>query len=210
MDKFILEIPNVFSSELCQNIINKFENDTTNHVKGVLQNSGNDCYMNEEWKSSTELNVSASPGWETADKKIKYYVKNAIETYVEHVKSILKDAEIDKDGDMDFVLDHTLFPLYFNNSTIQKIEKGKYYRWHQDYIPCQSRMFTCFVYLNTLEPDEGGTTDFVNGRSIRPEAGKMAIFPSAWPFIHTGRLIKADAKYILVTNIYRDCNNQLK
>jgi hypothetical protein len=203
MDKFILEIPNVFSPELCQNIINKFENDTINHVKGTLEDGGGHKYTNEDWKSSTELNVS-SPGWETANTKIKYYIKNAINKYVEHLKDILKDAELDKDGDMDFVLDNTIFPLSLTDFSIQKIDKGKHYRWHQDFIPLQQRVFTCFVYLNTLEPGEGGTTDFVNGRSIRPEAGKMTIFPCAWPFIHTGRLIKADAKYILVTNILRN------
>jgi hypothetical protein len=202
MDNFILEIPNVFSPELCKNIINKFENDTANHVKGALEDKGGN-YVNEDWKSSTELNVSTSPGWEIANNKIKYYVKNAVETYLEHIRGIFKDAEIDKD-DMDFVLDHTLFPLHMGNSSIQKVNKGKHYRWHQDYMPGETRVFTSFVYLNTLEPDEGGTTDFINGKSIRPEAGKMTIFPSAWPFIHTGRLIKADAKYILVTNIYRN------
>jgi hypothetical protein len=204
MDKFILEIPNVFSPELCQNIINKFENDAENKVKGALEGGDGKKYTNDDWKSSTELNVSTSPGWELADKKIRYYLKNAFNTYVEHIKSVLKDAEIDREGDMEFVLDHTIFPLYFDTSSIQKINKGKHYRWHQDYMPRQSRVFTSFVYLNTLEPDEGGTTDFINGRSIRPEAGKMTIFPSAWPFIHTGRLIKADAKYILVTNVYRN------
>jgi len=173
-------------------------------VKGALEGGDGKRYTNDDWKSSTELNVSTSPGWELADKKIRYYLKNAFNTYVEHIKSVLKDAEIDKDGDMEFVLDHTIFPLYFETSSIQKINKGKHYRWHQDYMPRQSRVFTSFVYLNTLEPGEGGATDFVNGRSIRPEAGKMTIFPSAWPFIHTGRLIKADAKYILVTNVYRN------
>ena len=202
MDNFILEIPNVFSPELCKNIINKFENDTANHVKGALEDKGGN-YVNEDWKSSTELNVSTSPGWEIANNKIKYYTKNAVETYLEHIRGIFKDAEIHKD-DTDFVLDHTLFPLHMGNSSIQKVNKGKHYRWHQDYMPGETRVFTSFVYLNTLEPDEGGTTDFINGKSIRPEAGKMTIFPSAWPFIHTGRLIKADAKYILVTNIYRN------
>ena len=202
MDNFILEIPNVFSPELCKNIINKFENDTANQVKGALEDKGGN-YVNEDWKSSTELNVSTSPGWEIANTKIKYYVKKAIETYLEHIRGIFKDAEIHKD-DTDFVLDHTLFPLHMGNSSIQKVNKGKHYRWHQDYMPGETRVFTSFVYLNTLEPDEGGTTDFINGKSIRPEAGKMTIFPSAWPFIHTGRLIKADAKYILVTNIYRN------
>ena len=203
MDKFILEIPNVFSPELCQNIINKFENDTANQMKGALEDTGGIGYLNEDWKSSTELNVSTSPGWETANTKINYYIKEAVGTYVEHIKGIMKDAAIDKDGDMDFVLDHSFFPLQNGNHCIQRIKKGKHYRWHQDYIPGENRVFTCFVYLNTLEPDEGGTTDFINGRSIRPEAGKMTIFPTTWPFIHTGRLIKADAKYILVTNIYR-------
>ena len=203
MDKFILEIPNVFSPELCQNIINKFENDTMNHVKGALEDANGIGYLNEDWKSSTELNVSTSPGWETANTKIEYYFKNAINTYIEHVKSILKDAGIDEDGDMDFVLDHSIFPLQLGPPCIQKIEKGKHYRWHQDYIPGEHRVFTCFVYLNTLETNEGGTTEFVNGRSIKPEVGKLTIFPTTWPFIHTGRLIKADAKYILVTNIHR-------
>ena len=202
MDNFILEIPNLFSPELCKNIINKFENDTANHVKGALEDKGGN-YVNEDWKSSTELNVSTSPGWEIANNKIKYYIKNAVETYLEHIRGIFKDAEIHKD-DTDFVLDHTLFPLHMGNSSIQKVNNGKHYRWHQDYMPGETRVFTSFVYLNTLEPDEGGTTDFINGKSIRPEAGKMTIFPSAWPFIHTGRLIKADAKYILVTNIYRN------
>ena len=202
MDNFILEIPNVFSPELCKNIINKFENDTANHVKGALEDKGGN-YVNEDWKSSTELNVSTSPGWEIANNKIKYYIKNAVETYLEHIRGIFKDAEIHKD-DTDFVLDHTLFPLHMGNSSIQKVNNGKHYRWHQDYMPGETRVFTSFVYLNTLEPDEGGTTDFINGKSIRPEAGKMTIFPSAWPFIHTGRLIKADAKYIFVTNIYRN------
>ena len=82
MDKFILEIPNVFSSELCENIINKFENDTQNQVKGTLEDGGGDRYINEEWKSSTELNVLTSPGWEIAKTKIQYYLKNAINTYV--------------------------------------------------------------------------------------------------------------------------------
>jgi len=203
MDKFILEIPNVFSSELCKNIINKFENDTQNQVKGALEGGDGRAYLNEEWKSSTELNVLTSPGWEIANTKIQYYLKNAINTYVEHVKGILKDAGIDEDGDMDFVLDHTIFPLEIGPSSIQRIEKGKHYRWHQDYIPGEHRVFTCFVYLNTLETNEGGTTEFVNGRSIKPEVGKLTIFPTTWPFIHTGRLIKADAKYILVTNIHR-------
>ena len=203
MDKFILEIPNVFSSELCKNIINKFENDTQNQVKGALEGGDGRAYLNEEWKSSTELNVLTSPGWEIANTKIQYYLKNAIHTYVEHVKGILKDAGIDEDGDMDFVLDHTIFPLEIGPSSIQRIEKGKHYRWHQDYIPGEHRVFTCFVYLNTLETNEGGTTEFVNGRSIKPEVGKLTIFPTTWPFIHTGRLIKADAKYIMVTNIYR-------
>jgi len=204
MDKFILEIPNVFSPELCQNIIKKFENDTANHVKGALEDKDGN-YLNEEWKSSTELNVTMTPGWETADTKIKHRLKKAIDIYLEHIKGILRDAKVDADGDMDFVLDHTLFPFELSStvSSIQKIERGKHYRWHQDYMPGEKRIFTTFLYLNTLEPHEGGTTDFINGKSIRPEAGKMTIFPSAWPFIHTGRLIKADAKYLLVTNIYR-------
>ena len=54
MDNFILEIPNVFSPELCKNIINKFENDTANQVKGALEDKGGN-YVNEDWKSSTEL-----------------------------------------------------------------------------------------------------------------------------------------------------------
>ena len=202
MDNFLLEIPNALPAELCENLIKKFDANPEQQVTGALQDkTGN--YVNEDLKASTELNIRTTPDWEVANDKVSYHILESIKKYLDHVKGILEDAKVDEDGDLEFVMKHSLFPITIGNPCIQCIEKGNHYRWHQDYLNSEPRLMTTFVYLNTLEPDEGGTTDFINGRSIRPEVGKMTIFPCTWPFIHTGRVVKADKKYILVTNIYR-------
>ena len=202
-DDFILEIPHVFSQEMCETIINKFENDNEFQIDGKLGGES-DHFLNKNWKDSKELCVNRTPGWEQINQNIRVHFGNALVKYIEHVKNICRKAGIEKDGDLDFVCDHTFPPLVVQDHMIQKIPKDRHYRWHQDYQSNENRMFTSFIYLNTLGPDGGGRTDFVNGRSVEPIEGKMVIFPSTWTQIHTGRIVKADAKYILVTNVCRN------
>lgn len=202
MDNFVYEIDNVLPPGLCVNIIDKFELDNCNKISGKL---GSLIFsrVDKFSKDSVELSIPISPGWEKAHEKIKLYFYKALDKYMDHIKKILKSAGIEEDGDLDFFMDSTFnqsHPIDFN---IQKITKNKRYRWHQDTEYHTKRLFTAIIYLNTLGPDDGGKTKFVNGREIEPVAGKMVIFPATWDCAHCGQLVKSDTKYIISVNVCR-------
>lgn len=202
LDDFIYVIDDVVPPELCAKIIEKFENDQTHHVSGQLGES-HQSFENKSYKDSTELCISSTPGWEKADIKVRYYILKAIDKYLEHLRSLFENSVIKRDDDVDFVWRYNFTDLELSMPTIQRICKGRRYNWHNDTDYAQRRVFTTLLYLNTLEPHEGGTTDFINGVSVRPVAGKLVIFPAVWPYFHTGRLIHADLKYLIVTNVFR-------
>jgi prolyl 4-hydroxylase len=54
------------------------------------------------------------------------------------------------------------------------------------------------VYLNDVA--EGGETEFpLQGDKIKPEAGKVAIFPSFFSFVHQSNTAISASKYVLVS-----------
>lgn len=87
---------------------------------------------------------------------------------------------------------------------IQKTNPSGYFNWHTDFSPEQNRVLSIILYLNTLESrDEGETEFFIDGnyKQIKPEVGKVLIFPSTWTYLHRGRVVKNKDKYIISTFI---------
>jgi|TARA_B110000114_G_scaffold18551_1_gene17837 hypothetical protein len=200
---FVYEIKDNLPKNICDAIIKKFESDKDNHVIGKLGGGDpSDTYVNKNWKDSTELNLKMSH-WEKALGKLEFFLKRGMDEYMKEVyKYIGKQCGAE---DNDFAMHYSLGTNYITDiCSIQRIKKDRHYRWHHDYMPEQpTRTLTFMWYLNTLEPDEGGNTGFIHGRRVRPEAGKLIIFPSTWTCLHTGELIKADAKYLIVGGIHR-------
>lgn len=143
-----------------------------------------------------------SSKWILEDKKIFEYVKSASELYF----SVLT-KEYDYDQPM-----HTFAPLLSkykkygiqdHGYLIQKQLKGEQYKWHFDQeIGIVDSYLSGILYLNTLSEDEGGCTEFINGRKIRPECGKMLLSPANWTYAHCENVVKSDHKYILTFMIY--------
>lgn len=98
---------------------------------------------------------------------------------------------------------------------IQHYKKNEgYYIPHNDFgttirnnIFCH-RIFTFIWYLNTVE--EGGETEFlINGNpKIKPEKGKLVIFPSNITYPHQGRCPISSDKYIITGWIYSENNTE--
>ena len=61
-------------------------------------------------------------------------------------------------------------------------------------------LLTFLFYLNTLE--EGGHTEFWGNYKIKPETGKLLLFPASWTFPHCGKTPISDNKYIITGWIY--------
>lgn len=92
-----------------------------------------------------------------------------------------------------------------------KYEEGEYYHSHYDYIPtflkrqCAVRIMTVFLYLNNLEEDAGGETDFPNlGIRVRPKRGRALVWPHVLDenpderdsrTIHRAMVVKRGVKY---------------
>jgi len=102
---------------------------------------------------------------------------------------------------------------YFNNKNlftqefmIQKYDRhvGKYV-YHHDFsvhheIKKSYRVLTFLWYLNDVE--EGGETEFWNNYKIKPEKGKLLIFPASWCYPHTGKIPISSDKYIITGWLY--------
>lgn len=41
----------------------------------------------------------------------------------------------------------------------------------------------------------------INGRKVKPEAGKVLVYPCSWTFPHTGAEVKYGSKYMCTTTI---------
>jgi hypothetical protein len=76
-----------------------------------------------------------------------------------------------------------------------------YHLWHaeQGRGPDAARVLAYMLYLNTLEPEEGGETEFLYQRlRLRPEENTMVVWPAAFTHAHRGNVVLGDqAKYII-------------
>lgn len=81
---------------------------------------------------------------------------------------------------------------------VQRYEKnsGKYV-YHDDFLQNDNshRIITFLWYLNDVE--SGGFTEFWNSFKIKPEKGKLLLFPSTWSYPHSGLMPISDNKYII-------------
>lgn len=201
-DPFIVEIENALSPELCNEIIEKFERDE-DKLPGI---SGDN--LHSDIKKSTDLFISENPKWvEINDLLLKNFFKTYKNVYNEKMKK-LTDSDYwwgnhisvkygDNGKEIPFVntgLRDTINTI--EGFQIQRTEKGQGYKWHTDYKEKSERYLTYIYYLNTLDEEDDGCTEFINGRRVRPEQGKLLIFPATWTCVHRGRPVLGKTKYI--------------
>lgn len=76
-------------------------------------------------------------------------------------------------------------------------EEG-FYKPHADSGPGMQRIFSGLLYLNDVE--EGGETYFNKfDVAVKPKAGRLALFPANFIYIHEARTPKSNDKFALVT-----------
>lgn len=203
MENYILEIPNLIPKSLCDEIINRFELDDRKET-GVIH-MDDKLIVNKRLKQSTELYITNTSGWEDIDFKISQYLRVGLEKYLAHLYKTFKSK-----NEMLHIYQDILISAYEDMGyEIQKISRGESYAWHHDYKWHDEKGYflNCIIYFNTLEENEGGTTEILGGTKIRPEAGKLLFFPTSWTFPHCGNEVKGKSKYICCSAM---CINPLK
>ena len=84
---------------------------------------------------------------------------------------------------------------------IQRYHPGEFYHWHIDggSHEFSQRQLVALWYLNDV-PGPGGETEFLyQDVSIRPERGKMVLFPPFWTHEHRSATLREGVKYIATT-----------
>jgi hypothetical protein len=196
MDKFIVELPNFIPPKLCEQIINRFESDDKKTVGFMRYHMGDDT-ITERLKYNEELNISAYENWKDISSDLRIFMEQAILEYFKHIKDNFNYDQ--KYHTLDRIL--SLINIEHDMYLVQKIKRGDYFPWHIDGVIGTKFFVQIIIYLNTLNIEDGGRTEFSNGRSIKPEIGKVLIFPCSWTFPHRGTKVKCDYKYICTLHI---------
>lgn len=195
-DDFIYLNQNSIPDELCDTIIQLYESDTTYKYKGVTFSG-----VNTNVKDTTDLVI---PKNNDTWRKIENFLYEELFRNVEKYKKKINNENLyNKTNNYNIeprILHQELFTETFQ---IQKYKKneGKYV-YHHDFSIKQNsyRVITFLWYLNTVE--EGGETELWGDFKIKPEKGKLFLFPASWTYPHTGKMPISHDKYIITGWLY--------
>ena len=176
---FIFEKDRALPPALCRQMIERFEAATDEQYQGRI---GQTFQEDQSVKRSTDLVVSGKPHWKDVDRALFLSLKAAL--------SELRGA----------------FPFFKGRFkdygyAIQRTLPGEYYHWHIDGGSHQfaDRQLVAVWYLNDVA-GPGGETEFLYQQvKIRPQTGKLILFPPFWTHEHRGVTLRQGVKYIATT-----------
>jgi NADPH-dependent 7-cyano-7-deazaguanine reductase QueF-like protein len=196
---FIYEVKDALPKEICDIIIERYKKESYKEKSRV----GKDGVVRENMRKSLVFPFSRSPKWKDVDNIICDVIGLGIKKYTEHVKHILTKNGTTDNNDIKNAISVYLEELTDEGYFVQEYKIDGFYNWHVDSSYKRDntiRSVSFVLYLNTLEKNEGGYTEFALGKSIRPEAGKLLIFPSGWEFVHRSAIVtKPVSKYTIGT-----------
>lgn len=175
---------NINNDELCKNIIHFFKNNSVLQKKGVT--TGNT--VNEEVKKTTDITINPES---LKSKDYEIFV-----TYFDHLNKCFLDYKEQYPFLKTFIKKISIGP--FN---IQKYSSGDHFsRLHSERTSINTlhRLFAWMTYLNDVNEENGGTTDFDSYKiKVKPEQGKTLIWPAEWTHAHYGSILKSGEKFII-------------
>ncbi|MDH3527294.1 MAG: 2OG-Fe(II) oxygenase [Gammaproteobacteria bacterium] len=176
---YIFEKPGALPIDVCNEMIRRFEELEEEQYQGRI---GQTLATDRSIKKSTDLVVSGKEHWQDIDQALFRSLGTAIHEFRET---------------------YPFFKGPFKDSgyAIQRTDPGEYYHWHIDggSHEFSQRQLVAVWYLNDV-PGPGGTTDFFyQDVQIRPEAGKLLLFPPFWTHEHRGARLEQGVKYIATT-----------
>ncbi|MBI1425179.1 MAG: 2OG-Fe(II) oxygenase [Gammaproteobacteria bacterium] len=176
---FIYEKHNALPAEACEEMIRRFEEYRDEQYLGRI---GQLAQEDTSIKKSTDLVVSGKEHWKDVDRALFYSLGMAIKEFREtftYFKGPFKD--------MGYAIQRTL--------------PGEHYHWHIDggSHEFSQRQLVAVWYLNDV-PGPGGETEFLfQDVKVKPEQGKLILFPPFWTHEHRGVTLQAGVKYIATT-----------
>jgi hypothetical protein len=195
-NQFLYIKKNSISRELCNDMINLFEQEDDRY-EGVC---GMDCVVNKNVKDTTDFVISnGGERWDKINKTLCKELANNVNEYLRNCNNTMRDTKYQ----------YLSGGLAHHSMQMQKYYKnvGKF-SYHEDskvdLINKSDRKITFMWYLNNVT--EGGETEFWSSYNIKPEVGKLVLFPADWTFPHTGKVPISNNKYIVTGWLCKEYN----
>ncbi len=178
-NSFVFEKPNALPKDFCEEVIARFEKDEEAQYKGRI---GQLADEDGSIKKSTDLVVSGKEHWKDVDKALFQSLGRAV---------------------LEFRESYPFFKGPFKDMGygVQCTDAGEHYHWHIDggSHDFSHRQLVAIWYLNDV-PGPGGETEFLfQDIQIKPEVGKLILFPPFWTHEHRGVTLEQGVKYIATT-----------
>jgi len=176
---FIFEQKNALPGPLCDDMIERFEAHTDEQYQGRI---GQTVSQDSSIKKTTDLVVSGKEHWKDVDNNLFRSMGIAIKEFRKaypYFKGPFKDM----------------------GYAIQRYNPGEFYHWHIDggSHDFSQRQLVALWYLNDV-PGPGGETEFLfQDIKIKPEKGKLVLFPPFWTHEHRAVTLNEGVKYIATT-----------
>ena len=179
-----MEISGAATPEFCEMMIEKFEADERKKPALI----GPKAEEIKTIRDSTNLEINHFVDWKSVVDDLRGMIYSRLCKY-------LDDIHIGATKSM-------WCGGYDSTYTMMKYVPGTIgYDWHNDFSYDTHtdrggiRTVTWLFYLNECD---GGETEFITGKKIKPEAGKLVLFPSTWCMVHRGLPINSGVKYLCV------------
>lgn len=181
--KYCIDIfENSLPSNVCKDIIDRFEKDTRKVNGGVGYGDGSTA-VDHSLKKCTELNLSTHPEWKDIDELLFKIVGDKVLLLRDKYSGLNKVNAVSDTG--------YRIKKYLNNGT-------EYFNWHIDQSgKAQGNRYLIFMwYLNTVK--QGGETEFkLQDISVKPVEGRLITFPPYWTHEHRALPPVDVAKYVM-------------
>lgn len=190
--EFIYECEHFFPISLCSELIQLFKDNKDYHMVGQTSSG-----LDENVKKSIDLVFDSMPNKQNLAERVRKECSKVVPNYITH----LENVNLDRCEN----LKKLFSDCYVGFPQMQKTESGGFYRWHTDcLIKKCSRLLTYIIYLNDVKEGSGGTTDFACGKNIKPEMGKLVVFPGTMTYVHRGKKVENGEKYILTSFVWSE------
>ena len=176
---FVFEKLTALPLDICAEIIRRFEDSPEDQYPGRI---GQMRDFDDSIKRSTDLVVSNKPNWKDIDQELFRSLGQAMREFRERY-------------------DFFKGPFKDQGYAVQRTDPGEFYHWHIDGGSHEfaNRQLVALWYLNDVEGPGGETQFQYQDVSVKPEAGKLILFPPFWTHLHRGNKLQQGVKYIATT-----------
>ena len=172
-----------YNDKLFDNIIDFFEKNIQLHSQGAI-----DSGINLKEKKTTDLTIDPVDLTNENFSIFNGYFKELFNCYDDYKKQ------------WPFISGN-IKNLDIPSFNVQRYLPGEHFsKMHAERSSTSTshRLFAWMTYLNDLEENAGGCTNFQHfGIKVKPEKGKTLIWPAEWTHAHSGEVLKKGKKYII-------------